>query len=227
MTGTARILEYVNHMGRLNGLINSIGRKLLLSVNLLFLCGGGFTFANDFQKLDRVEKFWLKKPHYKDEIFKDRKIFVSAVPHGKAWHFKGVGGVKTDLDQTWMKSLKFEELKRASNFLQEVTYDSKDKILKLNVVILSKSLFLKLQLSFDQKTTARERVIDVVVLEGPLKTAVGKIFFLDSLSQGTQIEALGFFEGTVPFADVVFKLAIESAMKYVAQIMRTYIEQGE
>jgi hypothetical protein len=94
-------------------------------------------------------------------------------------------------------------------------------------VILSKSLFLKLQLSFDQKTTARERVIDVVVLEGPLKTAVGKIFFLDSLSQGTQIEALGFFEGTVPFADVVFKLAIESAMKYVAQIMRTYIEQGE
>jgi hypothetical protein len=226
-------------MGMFIWVINFIGRNLLLSVNLLFVCGSLAAVASaerdfEFVKLDSLEKYWLKNPNYQQEIFNNRKIYVSAIykennikesKNQKQWQFKGVGAVKTDLDLTWKKALNFAELKKASKFLHDVDYDPQNRILKLQIVILQKSIFLKLKLHFDEKSKAQQRTVDAEVMDGPLKNAVGRVVFLDSLSQGTKIEALGVFENEVPFGEVVFKLAIESLMKYVAEVMRTHIEQ--
>jgi ABC-type branched-subunit amino acid transport system ATPase component len=63
------------------------------------------------------------------------------------------------------------------------------------------------------------------VIEGFFKDAEGDVIFLDSQSHGTQAECLARYGKEVSFNETIFQVTIEAVMKYVAEIMRTHIEQ--
>jgi hypothetical protein len=220
-------LEYLNFFYS----SSPIGRNAQRTVNVLFaiLVLSFFALqANSAEKsknTDKSAKFWLKNPQLKELLFENRKILISARKLDQGWSFKGVGGLKTDLNTSWKRALEFSELKKASRFLHEVKYDEALKNLSLVISILGKEFPLKLKLDFDPQSQSAERVVHMKVIEGYFKGAQGDVIFLDSQGQGTQVECLAFYEKEVSFNETIFQVTIEAVMKYVAEIMRTHIEQ--
>lgn len=176
--------------------------------------------------------FWKSKSNVYQTLVEERRIVCSARtdkaengPHKDKYELNVVtaGLVNVPIESTWKIIKKFEDLKRADDRFQEVTYDARQQRLYLHLVAYGYHAHMTLQLLFGEGTKARE--IHFETIEGSFKGMTGVIRLEDYQRQKTEMAmTTDYASEKIPLPRILLGVGIEVVGSRVAASLRRFIE---
>jgi hypothetical protein len=198
-----------------------MGAGFLLWVLLIISLMIPATASIPVQRTSTKDFFWMK-PELQTRL-QNHEILVSATEKDQQWSFKGVGRVKSNVEQAYQIAQQYERLREIPNHFRDVSYDAQSRQLSMKIKILWKELPLVVHVVSSEKAPWG---LQFQVLNGVFEGVEGSVDFLEKSEHESEIVFLSNSTKKLPFFSSWFlSFTVEAVMSHVASSLRSVIEK--